>query len=158
MTVLDGEFDLDDLILAVVNGRSPADTGVALRAGGLLGLPIDVKLARRETHLLLSLPFDIRARGANQIDTIVLLTAVQQLGIDIACIDQMLVGQQFLLLESFMDAGGSCIVGDKGRGRFDMGDQMRAVLLSGFRQMHLKPHPTGGALRGTSAHPDRRAS
>lgn len=45
-----------------------------------------------------------------------------------------------------MDAGGSCIVGDRGRGRFDMGDQMRAVLLTSFRQMHLKPYPTGGAL------------
>jgi hypothetical protein len=71
LTVRAGEFDLDDLILAVVNGRSPADTGVALGAGGLLGLPIEVKLARREAHLRLRLPFDIRARGANQIDTIV---------------------------------------------------------------------------------------
>src|SRR5215469_11760354 len=70
-TVFHREFDLDDLMLAVVNGRSPADTRMAFGAGGLLGLPIDVKLACLEAHLLLSLPFDSRACGANQIDPIV---------------------------------------------------------------------------------------
>ena len=119
---------------------------VAFGAGGLLGLPIDVKLARREALFLLSLPFDIGTGGANQIDAIILLTAVQQLGIDIARIDDMLLGQQFLLLEPFMNAGRSRIVGDRSGGRFDMGDQVRAVFLTGFRQMNLKSHPTGGAL------------
>ena len=58
----------------------------------------------------------------------------------------MLLGQQFFLLESFMNAGGSRIIGDGSGGRFDMGDQVRAVFLTGFRQMHLKSDPAGGAL------------
>jgi hypothetical protein len=133
LTVLDGELDLDHLSLAVVDGRGPTDTRVAFGAGGLLGLPIEVKLARLKAHLLQGLPFDIGARGAYQINTIILLTAVQQLGINIARIDDMLLGQQFLLLKPFMDAGSSRIVGDRSCGRFNMGDQMRAVFVAGFR-------------------------
>jgi hypothetical protein len=81
-----------DLILAEVLGWGPADTRVPFGTGGLLGLPIEVKLGCREAHLLLGLPFDIGACGANQINGIILPTAVQQLGIDIAGIDDMLLG------------------------------------------------------------------
>ena len=110
---------------------------MAFGAGRLLGLPIDVKLTRREALFLLGLPFDIGAGGANQINAIILRAAVQQPGINIAGIDDMLLGQQFFLLEPFMDAGSSRIVGDRSRGRFNMGDQMWAVFLTGFRQMNL---------------------
>ena len=45
-----------------------------------------------------------------------------------------------------MDGGRSRIVGDWSRGCFDMGNQVWTVVLTGFRQMHLKTHPTGRAL------------
>ena len=45
-----------------------------------------------------------------------------------------------------MDAGSSRIVGDRSRGRFDMGDQVGTVFLTGFRQMNLKSHPADGVL------------
>src|SRR5579859_1185551 len=92
LAVLDGEFNLDHLSLAVVDGRSPADTAMTFGTGRLLSLPIDVKLTRLEALLLLGLPFDIGARGTDQINAVILLTAVQQLGIDIAGIDDMLLG------------------------------------------------------------------
>src|SRR6266516_2663677 len=77
LAILRRKLDLDDLILAVINGRGPAHTRVPFRTGSLLGLPIEVKLGCCEAHLLLGLPFDIGACGANEIDAIVLLTAVQ---------------------------------------------------------------------------------
>ena len=116
------------------------------RASCLLCLPIDLKLARCKALFRLGLPFDIGTGGTNEIDAILLLTAVQQPGINIARIDDMLLGQEFFLLEPFVDDGGSRIVGDGGRGRLDMGDQVWAVLLTGFRQVNLKAYPTGGAL------------
>src|SRR5205814_5046988 len=123
-TIFDGELDLDDLRVAIVDGWSPTDTRMPLGAGGLLCLPIDIKVARRKAFFRLSLPFDIGTCGTNQIDAIILLTAVQQLGINIARIDDMLLGQQFSLLEPFVDGGGSGIVGDRGGGRLNMGNQV----------------------------------
>ena len=52
---------------------------------------------------------------------------------NIARIDETLLGQQFLLLKPFMDAGSSRIVGDRSCGCFNMGDQMRAVFVADFR-------------------------
>jgi hypothetical protein len=91
LAVLDGEFNLDHLSLAVVDGWRPAHTGVAFGAGRLLRLPIEVKLTRLEAFLLLGLPFDIGARRADQINAVIMQTAVQQPGVDIAGINDMLV-------------------------------------------------------------------
>ena len=71
---------------------------------------------------------------------------MQQLGIDVAGIDDMLLGQKAFLLESFMNGCGSCIIGDGCRRRFHMGDQMRAVFLTRFGEMDLEAYPTGRAL------------
>src|SRR6266705_150754 len=146
LTILAGELDFDDLILAIVNSWGPTDTCMTFRADSLLGLPIDGKLTCLKARLLLGLPFDIGMGGADQVNAIVLLTAVQQLGIDIAGIDDMLLGQQVFPLEPFMNGRRSCIIGDGCGRRFNMGDQMRAVFLTRFRQMDLEAYPTGRAL------------
>ena len=65
LTVLDGELDLDDLILAIVDGGGPADTGAAFGTSSLLSLPINGKLTCFEARLLLGLPFDIGMGGAD---------------------------------------------------------------------------------------------
>jgi hypothetical protein len=124
----------------------------------LLSLPIDGKLTRREACLLLGLPFDIGMGGADEINAKVLLTAVQQLRIDIAGIDDMLLGQQVFLLEPFMNGRGSCIIGDGCGRRFNMGDQMRAVLLTRFGEMDLEAYPTGRAFLTVMRMKTRRAS
>ena len=158
LTVLRREFDLDDRVFAIVNGRRPTATDAAFRAGRLFGLPIDLKLSRVKSGLLLGLPFVISTRWTNQINFVVLLAPVQQLGIDIASIDNVLIGQKLLLFEPFMDSGCPRVVGDGSRGRFNMRNQVRAVFLTGFGEMNLEPHPTGGALRGSCGRPDRRAN
>jgi hypothetical protein len=61
----------------------------------------------------------------------------------------MLIWQEVLLFESFMNGGRPRVVGDGSCGRVHVGDQVRAVFLARFGQMHLEPHPTGGAFRGT---------
>jgi hypothetical protein len=78
---------------------------VTLGAGRLLSLPVDGKMTRIIAHLLLSLPFDIGTRWANQIDAIIRLAAVQSLGIDIARIHDMLIRHEIFLFEPFMNDG-----------------------------------------------------
>ena len=48
-----------------------------------------------------------------------------------------------------MNAGGSRVVRDGSGSRFDMRNQVRAVFLTGFRQMYLKSDPTGGTVLAT---------
>src|SRR3954468_22555834 len=72
LTIFDGERDLDDLGVAIVDGWGPTDTCVTFRADGLLCLPIDLKLARGKALFLLSLPCDIRTCETNQIDAKIL--------------------------------------------------------------------------------------
>ncbi len=158
LTVLRREFDLDDLVFAIVDGRRPTATHAAFWTGRLFGLPINLKLSRIKSGLLLGLPFVISTRWTNQINFVVLLAPVQQLGIDIASIDNVLIGQKLLLFEAFMDSGCPRVVGDGSRGRFNMRNQVRAVFLTGFGEMNLEAHPTGGALRGSCGRPDRRAN
>ena len=51
LTVFGGEFDLDDLVGAVVDGSCPATAHVSFWARRLLVLPIDEKVIGIEAHL-----------------------------------------------------------------------------------------------------------
>jgi hypothetical protein len=108
----------------------------------LLGLPIDRTRVRREALVLLSVPCDIGTCRSKQIDANILRTAVQHLGIDIACIDELLLWPEIFLLYG----GRARVVRDESPGRVDRGDHVWAVLLTGVRQLHLEPDPPGGAL------------
>jgi len=61
----------------------------------------------------------------------------------------MVRGLEVFLFEPFMNGLGPGVVEDGSGGRVHMGDEVRAVFLTGLGQMDLEPHPAGGALRGT---------
>jgi len=69
-TILDGELDLDDLILIPVQSWCPTDAGMTLWAGGALSLPIDLKLSSIEARLKLGLPFIVGSGRTKQINTV----------------------------------------------------------------------------------------
>ncbi len=77
LTVLRREFDLDDLVFAIVDGGRPTATDAAFWAGRLFGLPIDRKMTRVKSGLLLGLPCVISTRWTNQINPVILLAPVQ---------------------------------------------------------------------------------
>jgi hypothetical protein len=101
-TVLGGKFDLDDLRLTVVDSWRPTDTLLAFGTRSLLGLPVKLKLSCCEALLLLGLPLDIGTSGTDEINTVILPAAREQLGIRIAGIYHMLLRQEIFLLQSFM--------------------------------------------------------
>ena len=72
-----GELDLDDLVLPVINGRSPTDTALPLRADRLLVFPIDEELAGVNTLLGVGLPLHICTRRTNDFNSVLLLTVDQ---------------------------------------------------------------------------------
>lgn len=140
------EFDFNDLVGAVVDRWSPATADVPLWTCGLFRLPIDEEVAGIKAFLLASLPPIIGSRGTNEVDVVVLLAVHQQFGIHIPGIDNVLLWQQVFALESFMDECCSGIIRNRGGGRVDRRDQMRAAFFTGFRQMDLLAHPGGRAL------------
>src|SRR5713101_8006865 len=86
LTDFGGEFELDDLIGAVIDRLGPATTDVSLWTDGLLSLPVDEEVARIKTLLLTGLPAVIGACGTNEIELVVLLALHEQFGIRVACI------------------------------------------------------------------------
>jgi hypothetical protein len=120
----------------------------------LLSLPSEGKPTGLKARLLLGLPVDIGMGGADQVNSKVLLTAVQPLSIDIPALDDMLFGQQVFLCEPFMTGRGSCIIGERCGRRFHMGDQMRTVLLTRFGEMDASRRPNSWYAFYCHAHED----
>jgi hypothetical protein len=79
-----GELDLDHLIDAVVDGGSPTNTVLSLGADGLLLLPINEELAGIDALLRVRLPLDVAASRTDYVNSVLLLTAEQNGGRDIA--------------------------------------------------------------------------
>ena len=79
-----GELDLDHLIGSVVDGRSPTDTALPFGADRLLVVPIDDELAGINSLLRVGLPLHIDPSRTNDFNPVVLLTADQNGGRDIA--------------------------------------------------------------------------
>jgi hypothetical protein len=59
------EFDLDDLVLPVVDSRRPAHTRLPLGTSRLLLVPIKAKLTDIDAVIGVGLPFHIRTPGSN---------------------------------------------------------------------------------------------
>jgi len=78
------ELDLDDLVLPVINGRSPTDTTPSLKADRLLVFPVDEKLAGVNTLSGIGLPLHIATSRTNDFNSVLLLTADQNGCRDIA--------------------------------------------------------------------------
>ena len=80
-TILAGELDLHDRILAVIDGGRPADTGLASWTGRVLPVPIDLEMLGVKASPGLGLPVIVEACGPQQIPTIVLPTLHEEIGV-----------------------------------------------------------------------------
>ncbi|HEX2185067.1 MAG TPA: hypothetical protein VHN78_06135, partial [Chloroflexota bacterium] len=97
------EFDLHDLIGAVIHSGRPADAGIPTRARGPLLLPIDLEVTHIKPSCGWRLPLTIGAHGTEQIHAVLTLASDQQFSVEVACIDDMCGGQQTLTCERLMD-------------------------------------------------------
>src|SRR5262249_868468 len=79
-----GELDLDHLRLAVVDGRGPTVTRASRRTGHLLPLPIDGEILGRKALVGPSLPVVVPPGRPDQVNTVVLATVEEELGVQVA--------------------------------------------------------------------------
>jgi hypothetical protein len=129
----------------------PSNTGLPLGTVGLLRLPVDDK-GTQIIALVCPPLVAIRPEGwAHDINLVDGLSSDEQLGIDIATIEQVYTGEemargQVILNERAHDT----IRGGRWRGH-DTSEQVRLIILTGFGQVHLVADPgdtTLGAISG----------
>ena len=141
------ELDLDHVILEPVEGGGPADTRFAFRADDVLVFPVDHEGTRREPCAFFSLPVVIVAGWADQLDAMLPLTIDKQLGVHEPRIGDVLIRQQLSICQRSVDLGGHGVIGNRGRGGFDIGDNVRSACLTCLGQMNLVACPTAGSFR-----------
>ena len=120
----------------------PARTDPALWTG--LGFPIDVEV--REVVAGLSLiPVGLERR-TNQVHLIARLALDEISDRDVACIDEMLLGEQFFLSQVGMDRGEDSLIAQGSSSGLDMSDQLWSIFITRLGKMHFISEPDGGPL------------
>src|SRR5262249_26254323 len=89
LAVFARELDLDDLIGAFIDRRSPALPCTDRWAGRSLAVPVELKAVGSKSLPCLRLPPVVRPRGSQEIDAVVTPASDQQLRIEIASINEM---------------------------------------------------------------------
>lgn len=114
----------------------------ALRANRRLDCPINLKGVEGKRARSMGLPTGIWSGWTDHAYAEIGLTIGQEVAGRITAIDQMFIRQQILLLQIRMDVRQHVIVAGGGRGGFDMDNQVRAIVVSGFGEMRLIADPT----------------
>jgi hypothetical protein len=78
----------------------------------------------------------------------VIPTIDEEFGIQKAGVHDMGPGQGAPLLPCGADLGGRRSICRRANGGFDMGDEVRQIILTGFRDIHFVAHPWRGVLAG----------
>src|SRR5512142_3454579 len=76
---------------------TPARAALALRTGGLLGLPVQLEVREIKAPACFGLPTVVRQGRPQQPDAILLLAAHEQISIDVTCIHDLFIWQQVAL-------------------------------------------------------------
>jgi hypothetical protein len=127
-----------------------------LWAGDRLGFPIDGEVCEVVAGLRL-IPVRFEG-GANQVHPIVSLR-LDEIGTrNIARIDEMLIGEEFLLSQIVMNRGEDPLITDGSRSRLDMGDQLWGEITRRSERNALCTPPTTSSSSSHSEHRGRKGS
>jgi hypothetical protein len=145
-TILGRELYLNDGLLAVIDGRRPADTGLASWTSRVLLVPINLEMVSVKTGPCAGLPVIVEACGPQEIHAVVGLTLDQEFRVQKPGIDDRGPGQEAPPLQRLMNLGGRRAIGRRATCGFHVSDQVRPGILTAFREMHFVAHPLRGVL------------
>jgi hypothetical protein len=143
------KLDSDQLLAAVLVGlgRRPAATAMALRTRDGLGFPINGKTRDSKALWMAGLPTRVGEHGSYQFYGMREAACHEVGGIDIARVQEVFMWEQPLGCEVGMNDRCHLHVCGRGRGRFDVGDEMGALRITGLRQVDFIARPVGLPLR-----------
>src|SRR5260221_9786763 len=127
---------------ACILDRCPARADPPLWAGDRLGLPIDGKVREVVAGLRL-IPVGLEG-GANQVHSIARLRLDEIGNGDISRINEMVIGEEFLVSQIVMNRGEDPLIADGSRRGLDMSDQLRGLFIARLGEMHFISHPQRG--------------
>jgi hypothetical protein len=126
--------------------RPPIDAGMALGTVRLLGVPIDDQGLQVRALARPSLPAVGPKGRPDDIDLMLGLGGDQEVGIDIAAVEEVRARQQITLGQFVVDGGPhDTIRGDGGRGNH-LSHQIRRAWITGLGEVQLVAHPMGIAF------------
>ena len=121
-----------------------------------LGFPIDGEVG--EVIAGIGLVPIIFEGGADQIHLIPSL-ALYEIGcIDISCIEQVLIWKKLSLSQARVDRWERFLIRDASTRGFDVGDQLRSLIVAGLGEMHGCHQSTRSSFSSHNGHPDHRES
>jgi hypothetical protein len=94
------------------------------------------------------LPVIVEARGPQETHVVALLTPDKQVGVRDAGVHAVRAVGQAPLLQRRVELGGGRPIGRRATHGFDMRDELRGIILTGFREVDFVAHPLGGILAG----------
>ena len=153
-----GEEHLHHRLAFGVLGAIPPDAVLALGAGDALVLPVHGELRQIQRTRRTRLPTGINVHRPNEVNPMRLATVQDAFGADVASIDQLLSGEQIGLREMALDRDKGMVVLLNRWGSVDVGDEMRAVVVTAFGHMDFVADPLQAPLARCSARRGRRAS
>lgn len=142
-TIRHRELDLDYLIIAAINRRSPTQTLSACWTTDLLSCPIHRKTGSIKAELGLSLPRVISARRGDQIDPILLSALGKLLRFCIIGIGYVFSGEELSFAERLMNERGRVCIPVPSPARLSMRNESRSILVPAFGEMHFIAGPPG---------------
>ncbi|SQD94650.1 hypothetical protein FMEAI12_2700006 [Parafrankia sp. Ea1.12] len=134
------EIDLQDGFPSGLLG-SPGAAGGAVRAGGLLSVPVDGEVGQVEGAGGAGLPGGVHSERADQFDAMLGRAGQEQLGGGVAGVDGVFGGQQTTAGEVGVHDRGRLLVGDGGGGGLHVGDHVWGVVVAGLGEVDLVADP-----------------
>ena len=121
---------------------------MAPRTHDLLPLPVNGEVGGVEALAGPRLPLGIHTGRTVQLDPPFVLCGNELLGLDITAVDHVHRGQEILGVQSLMHREHHFMIQGGSRRRFDMGNEVGAVLLTAFRQVDRVANPRRAASFG----------
>ena len=126
----------------------PAQARSSLGTGYSLSIPINLEVRDIEPGFLPGLPLTILSDWTNELDRVVAGTRYQAATMHVASIDELLCREQPNPIEFCLNRRQLPEIRGRGDRRFDLGQQVRVLVVTGFGQMHLVTSPGRPALAG----------
>src|SRR5512143_40067 len=137
------EHDRNSGVDRAFGRRAPGDGALALGTAYLLVYPIHLELLDGVSAFDLALPTRVVSGRAKQDNALLRLAANEQLGVDVAGIDQVFARSQVFINQRLLDRSRAPGLVHRGRRRMDMSDEMNLFLLARLAQVSHITGPTG---------------
>jgi hypothetical protein len=135
------EAHMHDGMTMPILARDPEHAFASLRAGGDVAVPVNHKGRHIKALVGFGLPAGVGGHRPDERDVVALLAGNQMISAHITRIYNAFARQQLPRGQSRLDRRRQVKIRGRGGRRLDIGNKMRCLVLTGFREMHFVARP-----------------